>query len=276
MSGSSRQGPPSRPVALIIAAQARLAMPKPPTASHHAPVSVKSALNKAANSSPATRAAFKRNAPAVKAATPHLKALAKQPGKGLLSSLRHGVAAAHSLRKITRDMEKQPSGPSEVKSTHTLTPRAAKHVDAIQQSMQQPKPGLLSALGHGVQAMRAMRSVTKDMKKAPQTPLLSAASALQEARASSPKAAQAFKQAAPSVAKASTHLDALAQMQQRSNPSLLSSLGHGFQAMRALRGVTQAMAHPRTTGHTPTTHSVATTHVGRPDDNALSEFPRTK
>lgn len=287
MSGSSRQGPTVKPVAMIIAAQMRVAIPKAATASHHAPVNVKSALNKAANSSPAAKAAFKRNAPAVKAATPHLKALAKQPGKAPMSSLRHGISAVHSLRKVTRDMAKQQSksGAPEIKSSHALTPRAGKHVNAIQQSMQRSKPGLLSALGHGVQAMRAMRSVTKDMKKDQPASLLSAASALNDAKASSPKVAQAFRQAAPSAAKASAHIDALAQNQQRPNPSLLSSLGHGFQAMRALRGVTKAMAHPGKTDALPThalslrvmpSDRVATTQVGRPGSDSLSAFTKTK
>ena len=54
-------------------------------------------------------------------------------------------------------------------------------------------------------------------------------------------AAAAFKNAGPAAAKAQKHVAALAKLQESSNPSLLSSLGHGFQAMRALRQVTREM-----------------------------------
>lgn len=181
MSDSSRKGTAAKPIAIVIAAQMRIAMPKTTQPHRHAPVNVKHALKNAANSSPAAKAAFKRAAPAVKAGTPHLKALA-QPHKGLLSSLRHGVSAMHSLRKVTREMAKE-----------------------------QPSP------------------------------LSSAKSAFKAAAASSPTAAAAFKRAGPATATAQKHVDALSRMQSSPNPSLLSSLGHGIQAMRALRQVTKEM-----------------------------------
>ena len=186
MSSTTRQGPvakspAAKPVAVLIAAKMRIAIPKAAQSHGHAPVNVKQALKSAANSSPAAKAAFKRAAPAVKAAAPHLKALA-QPNRGLLSSLRHGVSAMHSLRKVTREMAKE-------------TPST----------------------------------------------LQSAKSAFKAAAASSPAAAAAFKNAGPAAAKAQTHVAALARLQESPSPGLLSSLGHGFQAMRALRQVTREM-----------------------------------
>ncbi len=183
MSNSSRSGPPAKPIAIVIAAQMRTAMPKATPAHPPAPVSVKHALKNAANSSPVAQAAFKRAAPSVKAATPHLKALA-QPGKGLLSSLRHGVSAMHSLRQVTREMAKErPSPLSSVKSAFDAAaksspaaaaafkragPAAAKaqhHVEALSRLQSSPKPSLLSSLGHGVQAMLSLRQVTKEMQR---------------------------------------------------------------------------------------------------------------
>jgi hypothetical protein len=181
-----RTGPAAKPLAIVIAAQMRIAMPKTAQPHRHAPVNVKHALKHAANSSPAAKAAFKRAAPAVKAATPHLKALA-QPGKGLLSSLRHGVSAMHALRQVTREMGKQTS----------VAPTAST--------------------------------------------ASSVASAFKAAASSSPAAAAAFQRAGPAVAKAQHHVEALSRLQETPNRSLLSSLGHGMQAVRALRQVTQGM-----------------------------------
>ena len=186
MSHPSSKSPATKPVAIIIAAQMRTAMPKTAQPQRHAPVNVKHALKHAANSSPAARAAFKRAAPAVKAATPHLKALA-QPGKGLLSSLRHGVSAMHSLRQVTREMGKQTSAAPPASSASSV------------------------------------------------------ASAFKSAAASSPAAAAAFKRAGPALAKAQHHVQALSKLQETPKRSLLSSLGHGIQAMRALRQVTKGM-----------------------------------
>lgn len=183
MSNSSRSGPTAKPIAIVIAAQMRISMPKTTPAQRPAPVNVKHALKNAANSSPAAKAAFKRAAPSVKAATPHLKALA-QPGKSLLSSLRHGVSAMHSLRQVTREMAKErPSPLSSVKSAFDVaaksSPAAAaafkragpaatkaqQHVEALSRLQSSPKPSLLSSLGHGVQAMRSLRQVTKEMRR---------------------------------------------------------------------------------------------------------------
>lgn len=186
MSHPSTKSPAAKPVAIVIAAQMRIAMPKTAQPHRPAPVHVKRALKHAANSSPAAKTAFKRAAPAVKAATPHLKALA-QPGKGLLSSLRHGVSAMHSLRQVTREMGKEKS--------------------AV------PPPSAASSV----------------------------ASAFKSAAASSPAAAAAFKRAGPAVAKAQHHVQALSKLQETPNRSLLSSMGHGIQAMRALRQVTKGM-----------------------------------
>jgi hypothetical protein len=167
-------------IAIVIAAQMRVSMPKASQAHPAKPVNVKHALKNAANSSPAAKAAFKRAAPAVKAATPHLKALT-QPGKGLMSQLRHGASAMHSLRKVTREMAKaQPSPSSPAKSTPVTSPAAAaalksgspaaakaqKHIDALSSMQASPKPSLLSSLGHGIQAMRALRQATKETRGA--------------------------------------------------------------------------------------------------------------
>ena len=183
MSHPSSKSPATKPVAIIIAAQMRIAMPKTAQPQRHAPVNVKHALKHAANSSPAARAAFKRAAPAVKAATPHLKALA-QPGKGLMSSLRHGVSAMHSLRQVTREMRKESTDPkatvasafkAAAKASPAATvafqraaPAAAKaqhHVEALSRLQEGPKSSLLSTLGHGIQAMRSLRQVTKAMPR---------------------------------------------------------------------------------------------------------------
>lgn len=189
MSTPSGKGPTAKPIALVIAAQVRLSMPKTAQPHRQAPVNVKHALKNAANSSPAAKAAFKRAAPSVKAATPHLQALA-QPGKGLLSSLRHGASAMHSLRQLTREMRKESTDP---KAT--------------------------------------------------------VASAFKAASTASPAAAAAFQRAAPAAAKAQHHVEALSRLQQGAKPSLLSTLGHGIQAMRSLREVTKAM--PRGSGFAP-------------------------
>lgn len=183
MSTPSGNGPTARPIALVIAAQVRLSMPKTAQPHRQAPVNVKHALKNAANSSPAAQAAFRRAAPSVKAATPHLKALA-QPGKGLLSSLRHGVSAMHSLRQVTREMRKESTDPkatvaSAFKTAAKASPAAAAafqraapaaakaqhHVEALSRLQQGPKSNLLSTLGHGIQAMRSLRQVTKGMPR---------------------------------------------------------------------------------------------------------------
>ena len=183
MSTPSGKGPTARPIALVIAAQVRLSMPKTAQPHRQAPVNVKHALKNAANSSPAAQAAFRRAAPSVKAATPHLKALA-QPGKGLLSSLRHGVSAMHSLRHVTREMRKESTDPkatvaSAFKTAAKASPAAAAafqraapaaakaqhHVEALSRLQQGPKSNLLSTLGHGIQAMRSLRQVTKAMPR---------------------------------------------------------------------------------------------------------------
>ena len=183
MSTPSGKGPTAKPIALVIAAQVRLSMPKTPQPHRQAPVNVKHALKNAANSSPAAKAAFRRAAPSVKAATPHLKALA-QPGKGLLSSLRHGVSAMHSLRQVTREMRKESTDPkatvaSAFKTAAKASPAAAAafqraapaaakaqhHVEALSRLQQGPKSSLLSTLGHGIQAMRSLRQVTKAMPR---------------------------------------------------------------------------------------------------------------
>jgi hypothetical protein len=214
MSYPVRTGPTTKPLAIVIAAQMRIAMPKTAQTHRHVPVNAKHALKHAANSSPAAKAAFKRAAPAVKAATPHLKALA-QPGKGMLSSLRHGVSAMHALRQVTHEMGKQKS--------------------AAPKSLAGPS---------------AASSV---------------ASAFKAAASSSPAAAAAFQRAGPAVANAQHHVEALSRLQETPNRSLLSSLGHGIQAVRALRQVTQGMrgasqfapivsahdgSHTKTSGHT--------------------------
>lgn len=192
MSTPSGKGPTARPIALVIAAQVRLSMPKTAQPHRQAPVNVKHALKNAANSSPAAQAAFRRAAPSVKAATPHLNALA-QPGKGLLSSLRHGVSAMHSLRQVTREMRKESTDPkatvaSAFKTAAQASPAAAAafqraapaaakaqhHVEALSRLQQGPKSSLLSTLGHGIQAMRSLRQVTKAQRGSGFAPIESA------------------------------------------------------------------------------------------------------
>ena len=89
--------------------------------------------------------------------------------------------------------------------------------------------------------MHSLRQVTREMAKETPSTLQSARSAFKAAAASSPAAAAAFKHAGPAAAKAQTHVAALARLQESPKPGLLSSLGHGFQAMRALRQVTREM-----------------------------------
>ncbi len=239
MSNTFRQGPAAKPIAVLIAAKMRVAMPKSMQPHGHAPVNVKHALKNAANSSPAAKAAFKRAAPAVKAATPHLNALA-QPGRGLLSSLRHGVSAAHSLRKVTREMAKEaPSATQSVKSAFKAAasaspaaaaafkhaaPAAAKaqhHVAALSKLQETPNPGLLSSLGHGFQAMRALRQVTKGMQKASPSPTLT------------PMTMSASSGG-------SVHSGHAAQEGPR--PGLLSTFGQSVQLLRALHGTARTIA----------------------------------
>lgn len=239
MSNTFRQGPAAKPIAVLIAAKMRVAMPKSVQPHGHAPVNVKHALKNAANSSPAAKAAFKRAAPAVKAATPHLNALA-QPGRGLLSSLRHGVSAVHSLRKVTREMAKEaPSATQSVKSAFNAAassspaaaaafkhaaPAAAKaqhHVAALSKLQETPNPGLLSSLGHGFQAMRALRQVTKGMQKASPSPTLTPMTMLASSGGS-------------------VHSGHAAQEGPR--PGLLSTFGQSVQLLRALHGTARTIA----------------------------------
>ncbi len=185
MSGQFRKNNPPKPIAIAIMAQMRIAIPKASQAHPAKPVNLKHALKNAANSSPAAKAAFKRAAPAVKAARPHLKALT-QPGKGLMSQLRHGASAMHSLREVTREMAKEqpsplssaksafkaavassPAAAAVLKSASPAAARAQKHVDALSSMQASPKPSLLSSLGHGIQAMRALRQATKEMRATP-------------------------------------------------------------------------------------------------------------
>ncbi len=230
MHRSFRQGTAAKPVAVLIAAKMRIAMPGAAQPYAHAPVNVKHALRNAANSSPASKAALKRAAPAVKAATPHLKALT-QPGRGLMSSLRHGVSAMRSLRQATREMAREtpsaarsagsafktaasssPMAAAAFKSTGPAAAEAQKHVAALSRMQQAPNPGLLSSLGHGFQAMRALRQVTKGIQS---------------------------ESAQPSLMPAITPgLDAHAGPR----PGLLSTFGQSVQMLRALHGAARTLA----------------------------------
>ena len=253
MSNTFRKGPGVKPIAIVIAAQMRVAMPKAAQPLRHQAVNVQHALKSAANSSPTAKAAFKRAAPAVKAATPHLNALAQQSGKGLLLSLRHGVAAAHSLRQATREMAKESPSPlrsvkSAFKDAAASSPAAAaafkgagpaaataqKHVAALSRMQGTQKPGLLSSLGHGIQAMRALREVTKGMKEMSGLSPLMPAKNGQDARP-------------------------------EPRPSLLSSLGQGARMLRALHGKAQTIA-----GHGAS--STASGHTGDAQGTAPGPF----
>lgn len=239
MSNTFRQGPAAKPIAVMIAAKMRVAIPKAVQSHGHSPVNVKHALKNAANSSPAAKAAFKRAAPAVKAATPHLKALA-QPGRGLLSSLRHGVSAMHSLRQVTREMANEtPSTMQSVKSAFkaaaSSSPAAAaafkhagpaaakaqKHVAALSRMQGAPNPSLLSSLGQGIQAMRALRQVTKGMQKESPLPSLTP-----------------MKMSASPGSFVNPGHDA----RESPRPGLLSTFGQSVQMLRALHGTAQTIA----------------------------------
>lgn len=139
---------------------------------------------------------------------------------------------------------------------------------------------------HGIQALHAMRSVTKELSKTPTARLSSVDAALNATKAESPVAARAFEHAAPAVARARTHIERLTLNAQRPSPSLLSSMVQGVQALRALRGVTHAMkSAPRGSamGHThapaspsmrpgPADSAMATAPQG-PGEHSLSTFP---
>lgn len=278
MSNTFRQGPAAKPIAVMIAAKMRVAIPKAVQSQGRAPVNVKHALKQAANSSPAAKAAFKRAAPAVKAATPHLNALA-QPGRGLLSSLRHGVSAMHSLRKVTREMAKEtPSSMSSVKSAFksagSSSPAAAaafkhagpaaakaqKHVAALSRMQESPNHSLLSSLGHGIQAMRALRQVTKGMQKASPQPSLAP-----------------MKMSVSHGSSMNTRHDA----HEGPPPGLLSTFGQSVQMLRALHGTAQTIGKhsiaentstktggPQGTGSSP----FAVMLIARRNDSGLSSF----
>ena len=262
MSHTFRQGPAAKPIAVMIAAKMRIAIPKAVQSHGHAPVNVKHALKNAANSSPAAKVAFKHAAPAVKAATPHLNALT-QPGRGLLSSLRHGVSAMHSLRQVTREMAKEtPSTMQSVKSAFKAaassspaaaaafkhagpaTAKAQKHVAALSRMQEAPNPSLLSSLGHGIQAMRALRQVTKGMQKASPLPSLTP-----------------MKMFTSPGSFANPGHDA----QEGPRPGLLSTFGQSVQMLRALHGTAQTIAQ----------HSVpenTSTKTGDPQGSGSSPF----
>ncbi len=261
MSSTTGQGPvakspAAKPVAVLIAAKMRIAIPKGAQSHGHAPVNVKHALKNAANSSPAAKAAFKRAAPAVKAAAPHLKALA-QPNRGLLSSLRHGVSAMHSLRQVTREMAKEtPSAAQSVKSAFKAAAasspaataafkhagpavaKAQKHVAALSRMQETPNPGLLSSLGHGFQAMHALRQVTKGMQNE-----------------SAPPSLTPMRTSAPVHASANPGHDT----QAGSRPGLLSTFAQSVQMLRALHGTAQTIARHGVPEHPSTTTSATQT-----------------
>ncbi len=256
MSSTTRQGPvakspTAKPVAVLIAAKMRIAIPKSVQSHGHAPVNVKHALKTAANSSSAAKAAFKRAAPAVKAATPHLKALA-QPKRDLLSSLRHGMSAMRSLRQATREMARETpstlqsarsafkaaaaSSPAAAAAFKHAGPAAAKaqmHVAALAKLQESPKPGLLSSLGHGFQAMRALRQVTKEMQK--------------ESSSSSSSLSPMQMSGSPHASVNPGH-----DVHEGPRSGLLSTFGQSVQMLRALHGTAQTIAqhaipeHPST------------------------------
>ncbi|MBX3711031.1 MAG: hypothetical protein KF800_03615 [Lysobacter sp.] len=160
---SSKRSPGQKPVAILIAAQMRVA---PGGIKPHKPVNVNKALRAAMNGSPQARAAFKNNKAAVNQAKPHLQALANRQGQGLMSSLKHGVSAMRSLKQVTRDMAKQPGANKlKVESSVPLNAKAQKHMDGIAKAMEGPKPNLFSALGQGIGLMREMRRTTRQMKQ---------------------------------------------------------------------------------------------------------------
>lgn len=149
----------------------------------------------------------------------------------------HGHAPVNVKHALKNAANSSPAAKAAFKRAAPAVKAATPHLKALAQ----PNRGLLSSLRHGVSAMHSLRKVTREMAKETPSAAQSVKSAFKAAAASSPAASAAFKQASPAVAKAQKHVEALSRMQETTHPSLLSSLGHGFQAMRALRQVTKGM-----------------------------------
>lgn len=241
---STKRSPVQKPVAILIAAQMRMAPGggiKP-----HKPVNVSKALRSAMNSSPQARAAFKNNKQAVNQAKPHLQALANRQGQGLMSSLKHGVSAMRSLKQVTRDMARQPGASKlKVESNVPLDAKAQKRMDGIARAMEGPKPKLFSALGQGIGLMRELRRTTRQMKQASMRGSHHDATPPHaDARALSPMAQKGGDAGKPGgKPSAKPFAQPFAE-----TADLLRSLGQGVRMMHGLKQVTQAMKTAETEG----------------------------
>lgn len=182
----------------------------------------------------------------------------------------HGHAPVNVKQALKTAANSSPAAKAAFKRAAPAVKAAAPHLKALAQ----PNRGLLSSLRHGVSAMHSLRKVTREMARETPSTLQSAKSAFKAAATSSPAAAAAFKNAGPAAAKAQTHVAALAKLQQSSNPSLLSSLGHGFQAMRALRQVTKEMQKESAPASLSPMHMSGSLHASVNPGHDVHEGPR--
>lgn len=121
---------------------------------------VADALRKAAQSSPAAQAAFRRNPAAVKKIATHAQKLPADPARSPLAALKQGLGVSGGLGSLRRDMRKDfRKGGGEVKreSSHGLSERGQRHADAAERGLRRGGLGLLSAAWHGTRIMREQR-----------------------------------------------------------------------------------------------------------------------
>lgn len=157
--------PPARPIAMTIALQVRITGMRRPQAPSPPAARVNDALRRAAQASPAVRAALRRQPVAAKTAATHLRKLVAGGGAARpASALRHGLAVAGAMGKVAAEMQRdfrKGGGQVRVESSVPLSEKAQHHVDAAERGLRKGGLGLLSAAYHGVQIARESRKAMR-------------------------------------------------------------------------------------------------------------------
>lgn len=165
MPNKPTSNPPARPIAMTIALQVRITGMRRPQAPSHPPARAVDAMRRAAQASPAVRAAMRRQPAATKTATVHLQKLID--GRGRMkpaSAVRHGLAVAGAMSKVTGEMRRdfrKGGGKVRVESDAPLSEKAQHHVEAAERGLRKGGFGLLEAAYHGVQIARESRKAMR-------------------------------------------------------------------------------------------------------------------
>jgi hypothetical protein len=227
MSNSSPVGTSTRPVALIIAVQMRVANQRRPQAPTIAAHRLAHATGKAKQSAPVAR----RNPAAAKAPVSRPRPLVGGGVKGTLGALAQGIRKLDAGRKVTADARKafrRGEGEIRIEPSHDLSPRGTRHADAAARGLRSGGRGLLSAAYHGVALAGELRKSTREARKAFRRG---------EGEADI-KSSHALSKGG------SRHVDAATAGLRRGGLGLLSAAYHGVQALRDARRSAHGVGKP--------------------------------